>query len=421
MLAGCDLKMKKELWLFTMHFPFGSGEAFLENEIPILSKRYDRVIIFPAVGNGSMRVMPLNTEVVCVPKNPYQAATLRTLATRPTLILSLLRSLIKDAPSFKALRSEWHVLRSRIAQLIYRAQCVERELIGTYEPKNVTAYVYWTHDWVTVLGLVKKRHPSFHFFSRAHGFDIFEEQSVSGWIPFRQFQLAQVDRVYCASRSGMNHLQARFPERRDLFKLSRLGTSDHGPGPFSLMGPLKIVSCSFLIPRKRVLLLVEALSLVGSPVEWTHFGSGEEEPLVLEAISRLPDHIRADLKGKLNNAEIISYYMKTPFDVFVHLSRLEGGVAVAIQEAASFGIPVIATDSGGVREIMVEETGLLLGNSPSAKEVANCLELFRAGPMFTPEFRAGVRRYWLREFNATTVYEQFVDEIENFSANEHRC
>lgn len=409
--------MKKELWLFTMRFPFGSGEAFLENEIPILSKRYDRVVIFPVAGKGSMRVVPLNTEVVCVPKDPHQAASVRTLATRPTLILSLLRSLIKDAPSLKAIISEWPVLRSRIAQLIYRAQCVERELMGTYEPKNVTAYVYWTHDWVTVLGLVKKRHPLFHFFSRAHGFDIFEDQNPSGWIPFRHFQLAQVDRIYCASRSGLEHLHSRFPERSDLFKLSRLGTTDHGQGPFDPTGPLKIVSCSFLIPRKRVLLLVEALSLVKCPVEWTHFGGGEEESIVLEATGRLPGHIRVDLRGLVNNEEVVSTYKKTPFDVFVHLSRLEGGVAVAIQEATSFGIPIVATDSGGVREIMVPETGLLLENNITAQQVADALGNFRRSRMATLEFREGVRRYWLYEFNAATVYDKFVDIVEQINAS----
>ena len=114
-----------------------------------------------------------------------------------------------------------------------------------------------------------------------------------------------------------------------------------------------------------------------------------------------------------SNAGIIEWYRKNPVDVFLHLSQLEGGVAVAIQEAASFGIPVIATDSGGVREIMTAATGLLLDNAVTAEEVAALLDDFRESPMGTAEFRAGVRAYWNAEFNAAEVYQRFVDRVES--------
>ena len=98
-------------------------------------------------------------------------------------------------------------------------------------------------------------------------------------------------------------------------------------------------------------------------------------------------------------------------DVFVHLSHLEGGVAIAIQEAASFGIPVIATDSGGVREIMRPGTGVLLPRMATAREVAEQLNGFKDGPMYTVEFREGVRRTWNENFNAQVTFHRFVDRI----------
>ena len=348
--------MKKELWLFTMRYPFGMRESFLENELPTLCKRYERVVIIPEQRDGPVRPMPPGAELRMLLDEPYKAVPFRDLLVSPRITWALLRSLIKDAPSFTTLRGQWPSLRSRIAQLMHRAQLVGTELMPHYDPERVTVYAYWTHDWATVLGIVKERFPALRYFSRAHGFDMYEAQNRNGWIPFRKFQFDHVDRIYCASRSGQEHLTKRFPERGDLFTLARLGTRDHGPGPHDTTGPLKVVSCSFLIPRKRVLLLVQALALTKRPVHWVHFGGGAEEKAIAAAVAQLPKHVTVELRGMTNNADIVAWYQQNPVDVFLHLSHLEGGVAVAIQEAASFGIPVIAADSGGVLEIMVHIT-----------------------------------------------------------------
>lgn len=309
----------------------------------------------------------------------------------------------------------WPVLRSRMAQLLHRADRIEQELERHADPSHVVLYAYWTHDWVTVLGLVRERLPWLRFFSRAHGFDVFEEQNRDHWIPFRSFQLQHVPRVYCASRTGMEHLQRAHPDHAATFFLSRLGTKDHGMGPVPVEGPLHVVSCSFLIPRKRVLLLVEALALLKTPVRWTHFGGGEQEAEVRAAAATRLAHVQVELRGMTPNSEIMAWYAREPVDVFVHLSRLEGGVAVAVQEAMSFGIPVVAADSGGVREIMREDTGVLLSNDPSPRAVADELEGWRLSAKGTRAFRLGVRSAWRSEFEAQDVYTRFVRMID-----EHR-
>jgi glycosyltransferase involved in cell wall biosynthesis len=401
----------KELWLFTTRFPHGFREAFLENELPVLCARFDRVRIFPEHPDGPLRSVPANVSVELPVKDPFAAASpLRMMLAFP-LVFKLLLSVVRDVPSFAVLRAQWPTLRSRMAQFIHRTRVLHQRLMPQYDPERVTVYAYWTHDWVTVLGLVKQRVPGLRFFSRAHGFDVFEAQNLNGWIPFRSFQLQHVERIHCASRSSLEHLQQRWPRHAGLFELAQLGTTDHGPGPAPDGGPLQVVSCSFLIPRKRVLLLVEALALVQQPVHWTHFGGGEEEEEVRAAVERLPPHVKVDLRGMVPNADILHWYKTHAVDVFVHMSQLEGGVAVAVQEATSFGIPIIAADSGGVRELVGPRTGVLLGNAPSAAEVAGLLNGLRNGPLATSAFRVGVRQEWLERFEADRTYNAFVDRI----------
>lgn len=55
--------MMKELWLFTIRFPFGHGEAFLENELPILAQGFERVRLFPLLPGGEQRPLPPGVEV----------------------------------------------------------------------------------------------------------------------------------------------------------------------------------------------------------------------------------------------------------------------------------------------------------------------------------------------------------------------
>jgi glycosyltransferase involved in cell wall biosynthesis len=369
------------------------------------------VVIFPENRDGAPRQLPPNCEVRMLLEDRFATMSFGMMLRRLPLVIRLLRSLWSDAPSLKAFRAQWPMLRSRISQLMQRAHAVEEELIPGYDPSRVKVYAYWTHDWATVLGLVQARIPRLRYFSRAHGYDVYEEQNRDSWIPFRHFQMEHVGQVYCASRSAQEHLQAVHPALASKFELAMLGTADHGAGPHDPSGPLKVVSCSFLIPRKRVLMLVEALSMVERPVHWTHFGGGEEEEAVRAAVAQLPSHITVELRGMVLNRAIIAHYKTEPVDVFVHLSHLEGGVAIAVQEATSFGIPVIAADSGGVREIMRPTTGVLLPRSTNAREVADLLNSFGEGPMATAEFRAGVRRTWNESFNAQVTFHRFVDRI----------
>ncbi|MCC7501228.1 MAG: glycosyltransferase [Flavobacteriales bacterium] len=173
---------------------------------------------------------------------------------------------------------------------------------------------------------------------------------------------------------------------------------------------MRIASCSYLIPRKRVDLWIDVLCRVKVPVEWTHFGDGPERASLETKAASLPSHVRVTWMGGMSNAEIMAWYAANPVHLFALFSELEGGVAVAAQEAASFGIPLLVTDSGGVRDLVNEHTGLLLPTQPDIKEVARWIDAFTASRWGSAEARAGVRAYWQSHFHATTVFDRFSRE-----------
>lgn len=135
-----------------------------------------------------------------------------------------------------------------------------------------------------------------------------------------------------------------------------------------------VVTISRIAPQKSLPVLVEAASRLRSPCTWVVLGDGDPELLTrLQAQARAlgaPVHFagaRGDVDLWLRAAE-----------VFVLPSEWEAR-ALVVQEAMAAGTPVVATDVGGLREL-VAGTGLLaIPGDPEAISEATDRVLTDAG------------------------------------------
>ena len=403
--------MGRELWLFTTRFPQGITEAFLENELPVVAPHFDRVRVFPLLKDEGTRPLPPNVDVTHLFDDPFKPADAIEMLRHARLLKDLLVSVRRSAPSAEVWTRHRRRVISRSRQALHRMSVVRDRLTSDYDPQHVVLYAYWTADWASVLGLWKLLDPRIHFVSRMHGFDLFAERIMDDWPPFRSFHLRQLDQVHVASQAGVDYLRGNYPEHAGKFLLARLGTRDHGLAPWAPSGVLRIVSCSNLVELKRVHLLAEALANVNGPVEWTHFGDGPERERIEQAIMGLPSNVKARMMGAVPNADLIAWYRANPVDLFVHLSSTEGGVPVALQEAASFGIPLLACDAGGVKEIVSDRTGLLLPLDPLHRQIAQLIDEHRSSSRNTAPFREGVRRAWAEGFTAERAFGAFAADL----------
>lgn len=112
------------------------------------------------------------------------------------------------------------------------------------------------------------------------------------------------------------------------------------------------------------------------------------------------------------NSKILDLYAKEDFNLFVNTSSSEG-LPVSIMEAMSFGIPVVATDVGGVREIVKDgSNGYLLEKDFTEDELSSLIEKFIQMPEGEYQrFCTEARKTWEERFNAKKTYEEFVSEI----------
>ena len=82
-------------------------------------------------------------------------------------------------------------------------------------------------------------------------------------------------------------------------------------------------------------------------------------------------------------------------------------------EAMSAGMPVVATDVGGTRELVLDHSnGFLIGRDETAAEIAEKIRKLYLMPDEAYEAMCREsRRLWEEKANAEVLYENFYNEI----------
>ena len=124
------------------------------------------------------------------------------------------------------------------------------------------------------------------------------------------------------------------------------------------------------------------------------------------------ENIKIEFHGQKQNHEVIDFLSRNYIDAFVNVSISEG-LPVSIMEAISFGIPVIATDVGGVKEIVNEVTGILMEKDINKAKLSNTLDGINTTFDLLPNDRTEIRNFWSENFNAKKNYYDFCKMLIN--------
>jgi glycosyltransferase involved in cell wall biosynthesis len=105
-------------------------------------------------------------------------------------------------------------------------------------------------------------------------------------------------------------------------------------------------------------------------------------------------------------------YTEKPYHLFVNVSESEG-IPVSIMEALSFGIPCIATDVGGTREIVRDKyNGILLEKDFEPEVLADWISYFAKLPDSEYQaYRNRSRLSWQENYDADRNYKAFVNTL----------
>lgn len=402
------------LLLFTASYPFTSGaeQTFLVDEINYLNKEFDRVVLVPRSCTGERLSLPAGVEV----DESYSHFLALNSIKAPffALFSQYFFADIFSRPSILFHR----VAIQRLVKFIGKAH-ITRQWVESWfrnsavNPRDCIFYTYWFDDSAMGIGLAKKKLPHIRVVTRAHGYDLYEERYDFPYWPCRFAALALMDRVFSASDAGLLYLQTRYPQFKERYQTALLGVLPSGfLSQYSQDGSLHIVSCSLIVPVKRVELLLEGIHFAARnrpdiQFIWHHIGNGDTREVLQEYADKIfPQNARAVFVNYIDRQNLFGFYEQTLTDVFVNVSESEG-TPVAIMEAISCGIPILATSVGGNVEIATKQNGWLLSPDPTPEEIAAALISIHDNVEDIAEKRKGSFEVWQEKYNAERNFQEF--------------
>lgn len=410
----------RTLILLTNVFPFHDWEPFLETEIAYLTG-------FAAIEVFSLSVTDEHARIRRTIENPL--VDVHRVRRRPHWRYALGAPRVVFHQEFW---SELGMLRRtgaftfpRLIELtafLSRAIIEARDVVRTLRDKGVKGrpilYAYRFYYQPYLAHLVAQSLREGVIVARAHRADLYEEVSPTGYLPLRKWSLRHVKRLWLVAEHGRRYLAERYPDCADVLEVSYLGSrNEFGIASRSQSRrPLRLVTCSTMVPVKRLDRLVRALGLVDpGSVEWVHYGDGPlRDELVALAAQELDGRIDYRFAGALGHDALMGELWRGGFHLFANVSESEG-VPVSIMEASSFGIPVIATDVGGSSELVGSDNGTLLDADASPDAIAAAVRHFQSlDDDIYSSYAAAARRTWETKFDATRNYARFASELAGF-------
>lgn len=412
----------KTLVLITSNFPFGTGEPFLETEFPIISKEFERkLIISQNVSSNNIRSVGSDVTVW-----RYDTSTsffgyfyIPFIFLRNFSLISdiyreeiLFRRDIKQDLSF---RKKTFLLK-KIIKAIQLRNFIIKKLNTEQIFSDIVFYSYWLKTGTHSLAMLDYKRSI--KITRVHRGDIYEETEKLAYLPMLKYAAEKMDTVFFISNHAKKYFLEKTQSENTRSLVSYLGVN--GPtkenSDLTVNNTFTIVSCSNLSPIKRVDLLIKSLGIINHErvIKWIHFGDGllrkNLEQLATERLGS-KNNIKYEFAGQLSNNEILNYYSKNQIDLFLNTSLSEG-IPVSIMEAQSYGIPVVATNTGGVSEVVVPGTGYLLPVDFKTEDLVAKITLFLN--MSSEEImktRNNSFLNWENNFNAEPNYREFIKMV----------
>ncbi len=278
---------------------------------------------------------------------------------------------------------------------------------------EIVFYAYRMHKHMGAAYLLHKEFPNSIVIARGHGYDVYEYRWDTNYIVFQKQMLNKMDLILSISKEGKKYINEHYGINKDKILVSYLGTKDCGIQEYKKTNYLRVISCSRIDPLKRIDLIHEAVINTNVNIEWIHIGGGKLFESYKKKYEIDSDTKKIKFLGKMNNEEILEYYKINTFDVFINYSEYEG-VPVTLMEAISFGIPSIATDVGGVSEIIDSNNGFLIDPQTDPREVSKIFEkIMDMSLNEILEIRKSAREKYMTTFNLKYNKKELIEVINN--------
>lgn len=345
----------RRLIVVPSRYPYGSQEAYLSTELAELAQYFERIVVVPLRPPGPVVAQRIPPGVELLPWPLVGWGLLRRAAavslSRPNATLRAILTLMRSRDPG----------RVKNAALVVKALALAH---WTIEHDFDHIHAYWISAPAT-LACIAASVAGVPWSSTAHRWDIYERNAFDVKARTASF-------VRTISSRGTTDIGARMPSIAGRIVQLRLGTavppapvrSDRRNGTFNLVCPAALVAV------KDHATLFGALALLrecGVPLACTLAGTGPLRESLEQRARALGLADVVTFAGLVPQRTLHEWYRSGRFSAVVLASKNAGetemeGLPSALVEAMAFGVPVVATDSGSIAELIDETSGRLVSS-----------------------------------------------------------
>lgn len=393
----------------TAQFPFGVAETFLLPEVEALAERVDTLRLVPtrppaAVEHDDLRRLVELSDRAPLLSGAVVAGAARELARQPA----------RSARRVHALRRSRSVsVLAKNATVVPKALWLAR-LLRAHRIDHVHAHWGGTSS---TLAMVAAGIADLPWSLTLHRWDIAEDNLLAA-------KLGSASFARTISEHGAKEIGARVPGAR--VDVLHLGV-DTGDAPALDVAerierkrrtgaPLRLLAVGDLVPVKGHDLLLELFALLRRRAPERNLrldlvGIGPLRGALEAQAERLGVADRVGFLGLVSHDRLLRLMRNGHWELIVHpsvdLPDLHEGIPVVLMEAMSAGIPVVASRSGGVAELVRPGGGILVPER-DAGLFASAIEALLDAPELAQEHAHGGRARVRSSFDADRIADELV-------------
>lgn len=351
----------------TSTFPFGPSEVFILPELDALQKLGHEVRIVPLRPHGA---------VVHEDAKRWIPYTLSAPLISPEIMSRFISISRRDAGKIVRLA---HLVAPNKLQIALKNLAVlpKSAWLAQYASELHVEHIhaFWASTVATLaMGAAELSGIPWSF--TAHRFDI-----VQGNLLEQKARGARFIRFISESGLRMSGLLGTDLAQKTKVLHLGVGLRDAGSTTLRHRAPVALCAAS-LVPVKAHAVLIDAVDQLrkrGCPFKLWLAGDGELGKALQLDVQRRGLEGQVMFLGAISHSALLNLYATRAVDIAVLASvdlgnGLHEGIPASLMEAMSFGVPVVATNTGGIPELLAGQGGLLVPPNDSAA-LADALHL----------------------------------------------
>lgn len=390
--------MNKKIVFITSSFPFGKSEVWAVNEMNSLQALGNEVTIIPRSGQGTI----INKDAIKFSKNlidlPYINLKiftffLKSIFLNPLGFLKLIIGIIKQSNT---------VIDFLKALVIFPKSVFSANLL---HGKNVDHIHSFSTTSAAVMAYIISSNLKVPWSYTLHSSSVLNSKYKRSFL----FQSNSASKCRTISKGIANDLSNFIgPSLAKKVYTVHLGVdiNDFIKEKININNPMIIVTPAELKIHKGHIYAIDTASKLiekgFSNFKWFFYGSGPLLNELKEKVKELNLINHCYFPGNIDHQKLLNKYKRHEVDVVISSSitipDVFEGIPVSLMEAMSYGIPVVATDSGGTRELVDGKSGILVKQNDAKAILSAIIDLIEK-PDYRRELSKNGRNKVKQDFN----------------------